>query len=267
MLSKQNLIDFLEFSTKLVKEAGKILLKEQKKVRIVKYKDRKDIVTSTDLASEKFVINEITRNFPDHSILSEEKGEINKLSDFRWIIDPLDGTKEYIRGIPLWNFSMALEYKNELLVSVVYRPFEESLFSAAKGTGSFLNGKSIKVSSIQKLEDSFIFCYLPLYHRNRENYENAYKRLSEIGKKTYRLRSLSDENTGLCWLAQGGIEAYVNLSNPPKWHDFAPGLFVAQEAGALITDSRGKSLNRNFFNGIIASNNHRILDRIIDIVS
>ena len=99
----------------------------------------------------------------------------------------------------------------------------------------------------------------------KEKYDWAFKILEEIGKRVYRLRSLSDENTALCWLAQGGIEAYINLSNPPKWHDIAPGLLVAQEAEALITDSKGNSFSKNHFDGIVASSS-KIHDQILDIL-
>lgn len=266
MNSLNDLRNFLEFAEGLAVKAGSLLLKEQTKVKIVKHKDRKDIATSADLASEKLVIDSILKAFPDHGLISEEKGEINKPANFLWYIDPLDGTKEYIRGIPLWNFSMALEYKNETVVSVVYRPQEGSLFSAQRDSGSFLNGRRIKTSETDNLEDSFVYCYLPSYHRDKNRYGKAFKKLAELGKRVYRLRSLSDENTALSWLAQGGIEAYVNLSNKPKWHDIAPGILIAKEAGAEICDLRGNVFRKGVFNGIVASNNKRIRAKLLELL-
>jgi myo-inositol-1(or 4)-monophosphatase len=266
MPSKKDLNNFLIFSQNLAHNVGKILLKEQYKVKIIKYKDRKDIATTADLASEEYVISEIIKNFPNHNISSEEKGNIENESAYLWIIDPLDGTKEYIRGIPLWNFSMALEYKGELITSVVYRPYEDSMYSAIKSK-SFLNGKQIKVSSVNNLEDAFVYCYLPSYLRNKENYDNSFRQLSEVGKAAYRLRGLSDENSALCWLAHGGIEAYINLSNPPKWHDIAPGILIAQGAGAYVYDRSGNNFNKNNFNGIIVVNNINILSGILKVIN
>lgn len=135
---------------------------------------------------------------------------------------------------------MALEYKGELIVSAVYRPNEQALYSAAKGLGAFKNGKKIHVSA-KVLADSFVYCYLPRFQVQQEaSYDQAWQQLQKIGKKVYRLRALADENTMMCWVAQGGCEAYLNLSNIPKWHDIAPGLLIAQEAGAKITDATGK---------------------------
>lgn len=229
-----NFSEYRKFAEEVAVKAGKVLLDHQKSARIVKHKELQDIATNADIASEKFIIEEISKKFPDHSIHSEEKGAIDKRSDFEWVIDPLDGTKEFIRNIPLFNVSIALEYKGELVAAALYRPSENVLYSAALGLGSFRDGKKINVSDKEKLNESFIYCYLPSYFRNKEKYDWAFDCLRKIGKTTYRLRALADENTALCWLAQGGVEAYLNLSNPPKKHDISSGLLIAKEAGAFI---------------------------------
>lgn len=245
------------FSEKLARSAGKILLDQQKRARIVKYKDVQDIATTADLASEKYIIGEIIKKYPDHSILSEEQGETDKKSDFEWIIDPLDGTKEYLRDIPLYNVSIALEYKGELVVAALFRPSENVLYSTAKGVGAFKNGKKIHVSSKQKLEESFVYCYLPSFKRNQEKYDWAFDKLQKIGKIAYRLRALADENTALCWLAQGGVEAYINLSNPPKKHDISTGILIAQEAGAIIDTQT---------HPVVVANNKKIYNELLGII-
>ena len=265
MATNNEVKKYLLFAREITKNAGQILLNEQE-IRIVKYKDIKDIATSADLHSEKFLIDSILRKYPGHSILSEEKGEINKNSPFRWVIDPLDGTKEFVRRIPLFNVSLALEYDKETLVSCVYRPSEDVLYSAALGIGSFRNREKIKVSPIKSLSESFVYCYLPSYHRQKEKYDWAWKVLGKIGKKVYRLRALADENTALCWLAQGGIEAYLNLSNPPKWHDIAPGLFIAKEAGAYITDREGGKIIAENVESFVVANNKEIHKSLIEII-
>ena len=254
----QNFIKYREFAEKIVTKAGEIVLQEKHKAKVVKQKDIQDIATTADIASEKYVIGEITKNFPDHTILSEEAGENEIKSDFRWIIDPLDGTKEFVRDIPLYNISIALEYKNELVVSALYRPDEKTLYSASNGEGSFKNGNKIRVSEQSDLSKSFIYCYLPSYHRDKDKYEWAFEKLKQIGEKVYRLRSLADENTALCWLAQGGIEAYVNLSNMPKLHDIATGLLIAREAGAY---------NSKLNMPLVVANNKQIYNELIKIIN
>ncbi len=225
-------LEFKKFTESLVTQSGKILLDHQTKAQIVKNKDLKDIATTADLASEDYIINRILKEYPDHGIISEERGVINDKAKFKWVIDPLDGTKEYIRQIPLWNCSVALQFDNETVVAAVYRPQEGTIYSAALGLGSYKNSVRIKVSTEKELDHSFVYCYLPSFKRQKDKYEWAFMKLQELGKKVYRLRSLCDINTAFCWLAQGGYEAYINLSNPEKIHDIAPGLFIAREAGA-----------------------------------
>ena len=266
MPSKNQLKKYLEFSQNLAKEVGQILLSEQNNFKVIKFKDRKDVATSADIKSEEHVIKNISKVFPDHSIFSEENGLIKKDPDYLWIIDPLDGTKEYLRGITLWNFSIALEYKGKLITSCIYRPFEKNFYYAALDIGSYLNNKKLKLSEVNKLSDSFVYCYLPSYFKNKQNYEKSFSLLSKIGKSVYRLRSMADENTALCWLAQGAMEAFINISNAPKWHDIAPGLLIAKEAGALIFDRYGNNLEKDNFKGVIVVNNNQIKNQLLKLL-
>lgn len=249
--------EYLIFCKKLILQAGQILLDHQEKFIVVNQKDAQDIATSADLASEEFIIKTIRDKYPTHGILSEEKGSINSDAEFTWLIDPLDGTKEYVRGIPQWNCSIALQYQNETIVSCVYHPYEKVLYSAGKDLGSFRNNKKLQISNINNLENSFIYCYLPSFKRNQDKYDWAFNNLNEIGKKAYRLRALADENTALCWLAQGGCEAYLNLANPPKHHDILPGLFIAQEAGAYMAVNKIP---------LVVANNKDVYNEILEII-
>lgn len=253
-----NLQELKLFCENLVVGAGKILLDQQKKIRIIKYKDaNQDIATSADIMSEKFIKDEIHKAYPSHSILSEEAGMEDNTSDYLWIIDPLDGTKEYIRDVPLFNVSVALEYGGKLVVAALFRPSENVLYSAASGLGAYKNGVKIKVSDKNRLEQSFVYCYLPSYKRNVDMYDQAFDKLRKIGKIAYRLRALADENTALCWLAQGGIESYLNLSNPPKKHDISTGLLIAKEAGAFVDTQKYP---------VIVANNTDIYNQLIKIL-
>ena len=257
-----------KLAEKLIVKAGKEIIRQRASASITIYKDRQDICTTADLAAEQIIITGIQAKFPDHQIQSEESGLIGSKANYKWIIDPLDGTKEFIRGIPQFNSSIAIEKNGTLIASAVYRPTDQSLYSASLGEGAFLNHQPIHVSSTTTLADSFIYCYLPSYKRNPQRYDVAWDKLGIFGRNVYRLRSLADENVGLCWLAQGGHEAYLNLSNTPKWHDVAPGLLIAQEAGAYIDNNLIKSLQVGSDISIIVTNNatiHKEIQNILEI--
>lgn len=266
-LTKNELEKIVNLAKNLVITAGNRLLEIQSTVKVVKQKDRQDISTTADLASEDIILSGIKNTFPDHQIYSEEQGDNNNLSAYRWIIDPLDGTKEFIRGIPEFNVSIAVEYKNQLVASVVYRPSDHTVYSASLGNGAYLNGEKIFVSNTRHLKDSFVYCYLPSYYRNPNLYKKSWGKLGEIGKSVYRIRSFADENTILCWLAQGGHEAYINISNPPKWHDIAPGLFIAKEAGAYISEGVINEIKEGNCNSIIIANQATICQEIDSILN
>jgi len=251
-----------EVAEHLAKKAGKYIVEVKGRARITKQKDILDICTSADLDSEKIIIDGIKSEFPDHSIYSEESGLDGQSSAFRWIIDPIDGTKEYIRGIPLFNVSIAIEQNNILIVSVVYRPSDDSLYSASLGEGAFLNGHKIHVSNIIDLPQSFVYTYLPSFFRNSRDYQSNWAKLGKLGESIYRLRSLADENTMLCWLAQGGHEAYVNISNSPKWYDIAPGLLIAQEAGGFVPSHLIQNIKTGKNCSIVITNNATIYQEI-----
>lgn len=250
----------------LATEAGKYLLSTQKAAVTTKQKDILDICTTADLGSEKILIEGIHKNFPYHSIISEEAGTLDYDNEFRWIIDPLDGTKEYVRNVPQYNVSIAVEHKGKLVVSVIYRPTDQTLYSAALGAGAYKNGERIYVSLTSNLRESFLYCYLPSYQRNPTDYNPSWNKLMTLGKSCYRLRSFADENTALCWLAQGGHEGYLNLGNPPKWHDIAPGLFIALTAGAYIHPDTMNKIRNQQKCSIIVCNNQNTLNQINNIL-
>jgi myo-inositol-1(or 4)-monophosphatase len=265
--SKKELRNFKDFSEQLAIKAGKLLIKKQGKVKKVEQKDLQDISTTADYASERLIIDKIRKYHPKHSILSEEEGEINPGSEYRWIIDPLDGTKEYYRGLPTYNISITLQFNNITLLGVVYRPADNNLYSALKGEGSYLNRKKVKVSNVERIDKAFIYCYLPSYKIKKRKYLKAWKNISKLGRKVYRIRGLSDANSALSWLAHGGNEGYLNISNPQPIHDIAAGLIIAREGGAIIRDYSGKNIGDSNPDTFIAVNNEKIYNSIIKIIS
>lgn len=255
ILDKQiNLRQARLFAERIAKEAGQLLTEYADKIKILNYKDRQDVTTNADLASEKLIIQAIEEKYPEHNILSEEKGKVEKGSPLAWIIDPLDGTKEYVRGIPIYNVALTLCWGEETLLAVVFSPAEKQLFTAVKGEGSFLNGRSVKVSLENDLADSFVFVYLPRFEGDEREFNLAWQKLAKISRKVYRLRSLSKLNVLCCWVAMGGCEAFLNLINSPEIWDILPGLFIARQAGAKISDLSGKPILGKLGKGFLVSN-------------
>lgn len=256
-----------QLAERLTTKAGEAILSMQDNAITVVQKDRQDISTSADLASEKIIIDGIKAVYPDHQIQSEEAGSLGENSEYVWIIDPLDGTKEYVRNIPQYNVSIAIEHNGVLVAAAIYRPTDKYLYSASVNDGAFLNGRSIHISSVNSLADSFIYCYLPSFTRDSKRFMGTWDKLGKVNTKIYRLRSYADENTALCWLAQGGHEGYLNLGNNPKWHDIAPGILIAQEAGAFIPKDLVSMLKSGTECSIIITNTVTIWQEINNILN
>ena len=248
---------FKSFAEQLVLKAGKVLLDHQKSVRIVKYKDIQDIATSADFASERFIIESIQKKYPDFSIFSEEKGEIDRKSDYKWLIDPLDGTKAFVRNMTHYSSNICLTYKGEPIVSAMYYPAFNRLYSAAKGLGSFVNGKRTKLSKIVELKKAYVYFYSPTRNREYINYEKSWNSIKKLADVSYRVLSEQNVSLGCAFLANGGMEAYVNLSNPSRWHDLAPGLLIARESGAIV--------NTNDY-PLVVANNEKIYNELVKII-
>jgi len=260
----------LKVAEKTTTLAGNFLLDFQQDVLITQKKDLEDIQTDADLKAEKIVIEQISKNFPDHNILSEEQGLIDNKSEFTWVIDPLDGTKEYFRGLSTYSSLLSLQSNSELLVSSCYVPRTNELYSAAKEIGSFLNHKTkLHVSSQKKLNQSLILCH-PVNNKLKEpHFSEQWKVLEKISQQAYRLRPTWYDSWFMGQMAQGGFEAYCALFNQgPKWHDIASGLTLIEQAGGKVTDRYGKPLKHgNLEDGIVASNGliHQQLLSIINL--
>ncbi|OGZ18946.1 MAG: hypothetical protein A2Z68_01575 [Candidatus Nealsonbacteria bacterium RBG_13_38_11] len=256
-----------QFSIDLAKKAGKIIIDNLDKIEIVKFKDRQDIATNIDYKIEDLIIDKIKKSFPGHNINTEEKGIIKGNSDYTWIIDPLDGSKHYIRRIPLFDVSIALKHKNEIVFGLVYNPMTKEMFYAAKNKGAYLNGKKIKVSTKSNLKDSFIFAELPTFGMQRNQFNKNSKILTKLNLNSYRVRAFDTGPLGLCYVALGAFEAYVALGIPPKIGDIAAGLLILKEAGGKYTDLKGNQVQLKEENDclILGSNSkvHKAILRLL----
>jgi myo-inositol-1(or 4)-monophosphatase len=219
--------------------AGEELLKRYYKYNRgdAKFKSSHEIVTKSDLASEKTIIAEIKKHFPEHRILSEEAGKVSGHSDYLWIVDPLDGTHNFSMHNPLWAVSMALFYKNEPILGVVFAPALNELFLAEKGSGVWLNGKRIKVSGYKGIRVLNTFCHGSKVSDIKKalKYYNYYK-LHDLD-----CRQLGSAALELAYVACGRVESIV-IPGANSW-DVAAGALLVKEAGGKVTDFKNKSWN------------------------
>lgn len=231
--------DLLRFAKNLAREAGDILVRGYNKPRTVSHKGAIDLVTDTDLKSEKLIRRRISANYPDHEILAEEGGasETQTESPFRWVVDPLDGTTNFAHGYPVFCVSIALEFARQTVLGVVYDPLRDELFSAAQGDGGRLNRKRLKVSKTRTMQRALCATGFPydMHTSNRDNLDN----FNRVIKRAQGVRRGGSAALDLCYLAAGRFDVYWELKLSP-W-DTAAGALIAREAGANVTDLSGKS--------------------------
>ncbi|PIV10835.1 hypothetical protein COS50_03225 [Candidatus Roizmanbacteria bacterium CG03_land_8_20_14_0_80_35_26] len=271
-MNKDKLEEFQKFAEKIAIQAGNILLTFKNNYIVKVTKDSLlDIATDADLASEKFIISEIKKNYPDHSIFTEEHQEQHRInSDFEWIIDPLDGTKEFIRNIPLYGINISLEYKKKLILGVVYQPELKRLYSSSIFSNSRLNNMALHVSREENLIKSIIHLRLPNYRMNKKYFDRYMRIFPKIISSIYRIRSDNWDVESLCYVASGSLEGFVLSStvdwSPPKWWDLSAGVIMVLQAGGTVTNFNGKLIiNRDLTKGLIASNG-KIHKKLLDLV-
>lgn len=214
----------------------------------VEIKGLNDLVSYVDKTSEKLLVEKLTLIFPQAGFIVEENTK-SEIKDYNWIVDPLDGTTNFIHGIPCYAISIALEYKGEVLIGVVYEVAQDECFWAYKGGGAFLNGAKISVSERKKLADSLIATGFPIYNFSRlDNYLNA---LTYLMKNTHGIRRIGAAAADLCYLACGRVDAFFEY-NLNSW-DVAAGALIVKEAGGTICDFK---LGQNWLFGkeIVATN-------------
>ncbi len=260
MLKKTEIKELLRFSEEVARGAGQILKNGFNRPPRIRYKGRIDPVTEFDLRSEKHIVSQIQRRYPDHSILAEEGSGRKMDGAFRWVIDPLDGTVDYAHGFPVYCVSIGLEYNSEVVAGVVFDPERNECFTSGCGCGAFLNGKRIRVSKENKLERALLatgFAYdVKTARRNNLGY------FSRMAKQAQGVRRLGSAAIDLCWLACGRIDGFWELSLHP-W-DTAAGWLIVEEAGGKVTRFSGRKYSI-YDNEILASNGrvHRAMQKVL----
>lgn len=233
----------------IAEEAGRLLLSEFSGERQISHKGRIDLVTEMDTKSEKLILDFIKREYPEDSILSEEDGATGGCNGNRWIVDPLDGTTNYAHGFPFFAVSIAVESEEgELLSAAVSAPYMNELYTAVKDGGAYLNGKKIKVSSIETLTDSVVATGFP--YDVIETGENL-KYFTDFLYKTQAVRRPGSAALDLCAVAAGRFDGFWEFGL--KAWDTAAGTLIVREAGGVVTRTDGGAYHPSN-NGILASN-------------
>jgi myo-inositol-1(or 4)-monophosphatase len=220
-----------------------------------------DFRTKADLESEKAILKILEKEFPDYNIFSEEAGELNKNSEYTFIVDPLDGTNNFVLGIPYFSVGIGLMKGTETIFGVVYNPILDNLYFAEKERGAFLNQKKICVNNEEDIRNSSI-CVVVDYGDKTGLQKKLVIELNSMGVK----RCLTNWSCLLdfCLLASGKIESII-FHNCPL-HDFVPGKLIAKEAGAVITDFDGNKEENHKNNTFLTSNGTKIHREILEVL-
>ena len=198
-----------------------------------------NLVTEIDKKSESVIIDYVKKNFNNHSILAEESGQFKTESEYVWVIDPLDGTTNFAHGLPIFSVSIGVQKNGETICGVVYDVMRNAMYSAEKNSGSFLNGKKIKVNNNSDLSRSVLVTGFP--YDVAENPLNAVEKFSAFLKKTRAIRRLGSAAIDFCYVAQGVFEGFWEVSLNP-W-DICAGKLIVEEAGGIVTDFNNREIN------------------------
>ncbi len=219
-----------------------------------------NLVTEADHAAEKAIIEVIQKAYPDHFILSEETGEIKSASEYKWIIDPIDGTVNFANGIPLCCVSIAIEKASVIILGTVYNPLMGEMFIAEKGKGAMLNGKSLAVSTADKIGSSCLVTGFPYTYLDSEN--GPLQVFDKLIRRGIPVRRLGSAAIDLCWVAAGRFDGFYEHSLQ-AW-DSAAGFLMVEEAGGRVTDFQG-----NYYSPyqphLLATNGH-IHEEMLELV-
>ena len=233
----------------IARQAGAVLMEGFGNVRQIQQKGAIDLVTEFDKRSEEVIVSSVQKQFPGHAILAEESGHLKTVSEYLWVIDPLDGTTNFAHGIPIFSVSIGLLRNNSPVVGVVYDPFRNEMFSTELGNGAFLNGRPIHVSTCVDLGQAVISTGFP--YDLRINPLNNFQQFIQFQLRTQAVRHLGSAALDCAWTAMGRLDGYWEFG--VKLWDIGAGALLVREAGGRVTSVDG---DENFLSGdsILVSN-------------
>lgn len=226
----------LNIASEAARRAGDIALRYRSRLEgiPVERKARHDYVSDVDRACEQVIREHISRHHRDHAILGEESGQTGH-SDYVWIVDPIDGTSNYLRGIPHFGISIALQVRGRIEAGVVYDPMREEMFTASRGQGAFLNSRRMRVSGRKEISSAVVATAFPF--RQRRLMEAYQRMFTAVFEKVEDIRRAGAASLDLAYVACGRLDGYWELNLKP-W-DIAAGALLVQEAGGVVMDVTG----------------------------
>jgi myo-inositol-1(or 4)-monophosphatase len=241
--------------------AAEILRFFNKEFKISNKEGVNNLVTEADHAAEKAIIEVIHRHFPEHWVLGEESGSIEKESKYKWIVDPIDGTVNFAHGIPLNCVSIAIEHEGDIIMGAVFNPHLNEFYLAEKGAGAYLNGKPIHVSSQTQVIKSCLVTGFPYTYINMPN--GPLEIFERFIRKGIPVRRLGSAAIDLCWVAAGRFDGFYEHKLEP-W-DSAAGYLIVEEAGGKVTDHAGEKFSI-YQHKLLATNGH-IHDDMVAVIN
>lgn len=252
----------LNVATKAAREAGRIINRASQDLGAltIHVKDVNDYVSEVDRSAEETIINILQDAYPNHGFFGEESGKTNTEAESIWIIDPLDGTTNFLHGFPAYCVSIALQERGVLTQAVIYDPVHNDLFTATKGRGAFLNDKRIRVTNRSKLQTSLISTGFPFKDFGYiDTYLDIFK---DMMKKTSGLRRPGSAALDLAYVAAGFSDGFFEM-NLSAW-DIAAGALLVQEAGGIVGDFEG---NESWLEtGHIVAGNPKVFAQMLQVI-
>jgi myo-inositol-1(or 4)-monophosphatase len=253
---------FLETAEAIAREAGSVISKLAERRVGFELKGKYDLVTEADRASETLIVERLKQHFPTHAIVAEEGGGQDGSSEFRWYVDPLDGTTNFAHGFPVYNVTLALERAGELVAGVIFDPTRNEMFAAELGSGAFLNGQRIHVTKTATINDSLAATGFPSRKRHQNVNVHFFYQLAML---SHGVRRPGAAAIDLAYVACGRIDFFWEFQLNP-W-DMAAGVLLVREAGGTCTDMHGKPFDLRgehilADNGILHSEIVNLFERI-----
>ena len=245
----------LNIAIRAAHHAGDFIVRKINKLPDLKVevKALNDFVSEVDRQAEALIIEDLLKSFPGHGILAEESGVIDGNEDYRWIIDPLDGTTNYLHGFPHYAVSIACEHRGRLSHAVIYDPYKQELFAASRGAGATLNNRRIRVTPLKTTQGALLATGFPFRHPER--LDSFLLVFSAFFSKASDIRRAGSAALDLAYVAAGRLDGYWE-SGLNAW-DVAAGALIVREAGGLVTDFSGEA--NSLDNGEVVAGNPRII--------
>jgi len=250
---------YLETAVEIAREAGTLLANYFERRVPFELKGEFDLVTEADRASERLVVERLRSYFPSHTIVAEEGGGHERSSEYRWFVDPLDGTTNFAHSFPMFNVTLGLERAGELVAGVIYDPIRQEMFTAERGGGAYLNNRRIRASLVQQLGDSLASTGFPSRKRHHNVNIHFYYQLAMASHGVRRTGSAAID---LAYVACGRLDFFWEFGLKP-W-DMAAGSLLVQEAGGRVSDMRGAPHSVTTSEDLLADNG-ALHDQVLEI--